>query len=88
MRQDRRSLQAKAEADALKLQKQEITSDLLELRRIEAQLKAIEKWSGRSFLTYNEVDAVPFIRNAKRIRKLLRYFLTAVRNDHTWKKSK
>ena len=57
---EQKTVQAKAEADALKLQKQEITSDLLELRRIEAQLKAIEKWDGK-LPTYNGGDAVPFI---------------------------
>ena len=57
---EQKTVQAKAEADALKLQKQEITADLLELRRIEAQLKAIEKWNGQ-LPTYNGGDAVPFI---------------------------
>ena len=32
--------------NALKAQKQEITSDLLELRRIENEAKWIEKWNG------------------------------------------
>ena len=61
---EQKIVQAKAEADALKLQKQEITSDLLELRRIEAQLKAIEKWNGE-LPTYNGGDAVPFIEIPK-----------------------
>lgn len=39
--------QAKAEAEALRIQKQNVTPELVELRRIEAQLKAIEKWDGR-----------------------------------------
>ena len=52
--------EAKAEAEALKAQKQEITKDLLELRRIEAELKAIEKWNGQ-LPTYNLGDSVPFI---------------------------
>lgn len=51
---------AKAEAEALKAQKQEITKDLLELRKIEAELKAIEKWNGQ-LPTYNLGDNVPFI---------------------------
>jgi regulator of protease activity HflC (stomatin/prohibitin superfamily) len=38
--------QAEAEAASLRAQKQEITPDLLKLRGIEAQLKAIEKWNG------------------------------------------
>ena len=37
---------ATAEAEALRLQKMNITPDLIELRRIEANLKAIEKWNG------------------------------------------
>lgn len=37
---------AKAEAEALRLQKANISGDLIELRRIEANLKAIEKWNG------------------------------------------
>jgi regulator of protease activity HflC (stomatin/prohibitin superfamily) len=38
--------QAGAEAESLRLQKQEITPDLIELRKIEAQIKAIDKWDG------------------------------------------
>lgn len=38
--------QAKAQAEALRIQKQNVTPELIELRRIEAQLKAIEKWDG------------------------------------------
>ena len=37
---------AEAEAKGLELQRAQITSDLLELRRIEVQGKAIEKWNG------------------------------------------
>lgn len=37
---------AKAEAESLRLQKANISPDLLELRRIEANMKAIEKWDG------------------------------------------
>ncbi len=37
---------AQAEAEALRLQRANISSDLLELRKIEANLKAIEKWNG------------------------------------------
>lgn len=37
---------ATAEAEALGLQKMNITPDLIELRKIEANLKAIEKWNG------------------------------------------
>lgn len=52
--------EAQAEAEALRVQKQEITKELLELRKIEAQLKAIEKWNGQ-LPTYNLGDSVPFI---------------------------
>lgn len=41
-----RVAQAEAEAIALRAQKQEITPDLIKLREIDAQLKAIEKWNG------------------------------------------
>ncbi len=37
---------AKAEAESLRLQKANISMDLIELRKIEANLKAIEKWNG------------------------------------------
>lgn len=58
---EQKVVQAQAEADALKLQKQEITTELLELRKIEAQLKAIEKWDGH-LPTYTGGDAIPFIQ--------------------------
>ena len=37
---------ARAEAESLRLQRANISSDLIELRKIEANLKAIEKWNG------------------------------------------
>ncbi|MBR9832332.1 prohibitin family protein [bacterium] len=37
---------ATAEAEALRLQKMNISPDLIELRKIEAELKAIDKWNG------------------------------------------
>ena len=37
---------ARAEAESLKLQKENISPDLIELRKIEANLKAIDKWNG------------------------------------------
>ncbi|HQM44030.1 MAG: prohibitin family protein [Smithellaceae bacterium] len=37
---------AKAEAESLRLQRANISPDLIELRKIEANLKAIEKWDG------------------------------------------
>ncbi|GAV24964.1 HflC protein [Carboxydothermus islandicus] len=51
--------QAKAEAEALKIQREQVTPQLLELRKIEAQLKAIEKWDGH--LPNVTGDNVPFI---------------------------
>lgn len=43
---DQKVAQAKAEAQGLKMQKEAITPQLLELRKIEAQKLAIEKWNG------------------------------------------
>ena len=39
--------QAKAEAESLRLQRQVISNDLIRLRQIEAQIKAIDKWNGQ-----------------------------------------
>jgi prohibitin 2 len=51
---------AQAEAEALRLQRANISSDLIELRKIEANLKAIEKWNGiLPQVTGN--GAVPFV---------------------------
>jgi len=51
---------AQAEAEALRLQRANISTDLIELRKIEANLKAIEKWNGiLPQVTGN--GAVPFI---------------------------
>ena len=50
---------AKAEAEALRLQRENISPDLLELRKIEANLEAIKKWNG--ILPSVTGDAVPFI---------------------------
>jgi len=51
---------ATAEAEALRLQKMNISPDLIELRKIEANLKAIEKWNG--ILPQVTVSgAIPFI---------------------------
>lgn len=38
--------QARAQAEALRLQKEQVTPQLVELRKIEAQMLAIEKWNG------------------------------------------
>ncbi len=43
---DQKITAAKAEAESLRLQRANISADLIELRRIEANLKAIEKWNG------------------------------------------
>lgn len=39
--------QARAQAEALRIQKENVTPGLVELRRIEAQLHAINKWNGQ-----------------------------------------
>lgn len=58
--------QAKAEAEALAAQRQQITPDLLELRRIENERAAIEKWDGK--LPQITSDTAPFINfNSKNI---------------------
>ena len=51
---------ASAEAEALRLQKMNITPDLIELRKIEANLKAIEKWNG-VLPGVTGAGAIPFI---------------------------
>lgn len=51
---------AKAEAESLRLQRANISTDLIELRKIEANLKAIEKWNG-ILPTVTGAGAVPFI---------------------------
>ncbi len=52
--------QARAEAEALKLQKDQVTPELVELRKIEAQLEAIKKWDGK-LPTVTGNGAIPFI---------------------------
>jgi regulator of protease activity HflC (stomatin/prohibitin superfamily) len=39
--------QARAQAEALRIQKENVTPSLIELRRIEAQFRAIDKWNGQ-----------------------------------------
>jgi len=51
---------AKAEAESLRLQRANISTDLIELRKIEANLKAIEKWNG-IMPQVTGAGAVPFI---------------------------
>lgn len=57
---EKKIAEANAEAEALKIQKQEITSELLELRKIEAEQKAIEKWNGILPSTVLG-DSIPFV---------------------------
>ncbi|MDT8286150.1 MAG: hypothetical protein RQ748_03480, partial [Elusimicrobiales bacterium] len=51
---------AKGEAEALRLQRLQVTPNMIELRKVEAQLRAIEKWNG-VLPTYTGGGAVPFI---------------------------
>ena len=55
--------QAKAETEALRLKKKEISLQLLELRRIEAQLEAIKKWDGK--LPHITSSSLPFLDLSK-----------------------
>lgn len=52
--------QAKAEAESLRLQKDLVTSEMVELRKIEAQIEAIRKWDGK-LPTYTGGGIIPFI---------------------------
>lgn len=56
---DQKVASAKAEAEALRLQKENVTPQLIKLRQIEASIKAIEKWDGH--LPKINSGAVPFI---------------------------
>jgi len=58
--------QARAQAEALRIQKENVTPALIELRRIEAQIKAIEKWNGQ-MPTYvaGPVPILDVFRNSK-----------------------
>ncbi len=56
---DQKVASAKAEAESLRLQKENVTPQLIELRKIEASIKAIEKWDGR--MPQFTGGAVPFI---------------------------
>jgi regulator of protease activity HflC (stomatin/prohibitin superfamily) len=51
--------QARAEAEALRLQKANVSPELVKLRQIEASLKAIEKWDGH--MPKVTSGSVPFI---------------------------
>jgi regulator of protease activity HflC (stomatin/prohibitin superfamily) len=50
---------ARAEAEALRLQKENVTPQLIRLRQIEASIKAIDKWDGH--LPKINSGAVPFL---------------------------
>ncbi|MDP2268553.1 MAG: prohibitin family protein, partial [Deltaproteobacteria bacterium] len=51
---------ARAEAESLRLQRANISPDLIELRKIEANMKAIDKWNG-ILPQVTGAGAVPFI---------------------------
>ncbi|MBN6188021.1 prohibitin family protein [Aneurinibacillus sp. BA2021] len=54
---------AQATAESLRLQKQEVTPELVRLREIEAQQQAIEKWDGK--LPSTTGGAIPFLNIQK-----------------------
>lgn len=57
---EQKILQAEAEAKSLRLQREVVSDNLIKLRQVEAQLKAIEKWDGR-MPTYMAGDQMPFV---------------------------
>ncbi len=50
---------ARAEAESLRMQREAVTPSLIELRKVEAQIKAIEKWNG--VLPHYVGGGVPFV---------------------------
>jgi len=58
---------ARAEAESLRLQRANISTDLIELRKIEANLKAIEKWNG-ILPQVTGSGAVPFIGVGEQVK--------------------
>jgi regulator of protease activity HflC (stomatin/prohibitin superfamily) len=58
---------AQAEAEALRLQRQAVSPELVRLREVEAQMKAIDKWDGK--LPNVTGGAVPFISVGEGMRK-------------------
>ncbi|MBI5884334.1 MAG: prohibitin family protein [Elusimicrobia bacterium] len=54
---------ARAEAESLKMQKEAITGQLIELRKVEVQRSAIEKWDGRmpSVMMSGQGGATPLL---------------------------
>ena len=59
---EQRIASARAEAEALRLQRQEVTPLLLELRRAENERAAIGKWNGQLPTTTVGSGAMPFIK--------------------------
>jgi prohibitin 2 len=59
--------QARAQAEALRIQKENVTPQLVELRRIEAEMRAIDKWNGQ-LPTYvsGPVPILDVFRNSQR----------------------
>jgi regulator of protease activity HflC (stomatin/prohibitin superfamily) len=58
---DQKIAQARAEAEGLKMQKEAITPALIELRKVEASIKAIEKWNGVMPTTILGDKGLPFL---------------------------
>lgn len=57
---EQKILSAEAEAKSLRLQREVVSENLIRLRQVEAQIKAIEKWDGR-MPTYMAGDQMPFV---------------------------
>lgn len=58
---DQRVASAEAEAKSLAVQKEQVTAELLRLREVENQRRAIERWDGR-LPTYVASGALPFLQ--------------------------
>lgn len=57
---EQKILQAEAEAKSLRLQREVVSDNLIKLRQVEAQLKAIDKWDGH-MPHYMAGNQMPFI---------------------------
>ena len=57
---EQKILQAEAEAKSLRLQREVVSDNLIKLRQVEAQLKAIEKWDGK-MPHYMGGEQMPFV---------------------------
>ncbi len=66
---EQRIAQARAEAEGLKMQREAITPQLIELRKIDAQKLAIEKWDGRMPQVIMGQGSTPFIDVNRFIQK-------------------